>query len=118
MRTIPKLPAQARTLIADNNNAVIVSAASVWEIAIKHALARGGPNDMPLSGIKALEYLQKAGYEMLAVTAGHAAAAERLKSYHADPFDRLLVAQALLEPLRLLTHDKHIARYSDTVILA
>lgn len=114
----PKLPARARALIADRDNAIVVSAASVWEIAIKHALARGGPNDMPLSGIKALEYFQKAGYEMLAVTAEHAAAVERLKLHHADPFDRLLVAQALAEPLRLLTHDKHIASYSDTVILA
>ena len=55
---------------------------------------------------------------MLAVTADHAAAVERLKPRHADPFDRLLVAQALSEPLRLLTHDKQVADYGDTVILA
>lgn len=113
----PKLPARGRTLIADKENVVVVSAASVWEIAIKHALARGKPNDMPISGMKALEYFQMAGYEMLAVTAEHAAAVERLKAHHADPFDRLLVAQALSEPLRLLTHDTHVANYSDTVIL-
>jgi PIN domain nuclease of toxin-antitoxin system len=113
----PKLPAGARALIADKDNVIVVSAASVWEIAIKHALARGRPNDMPLSGLKALGYFQIAGYEMLAVTAEHAAAVERLKPHHTDPFDRLLVAQALLEPLRLLTHDKHVAEYSDTVIL-
>jgi PIN domain nuclease of toxin-antitoxin system len=80
-------------------------------------LSRGKPNDMPLSGIKAFGYFQKAGYEMLAVTAEHAAAVGRLKPHRADPFDRLLVAQALSEPLRLLTHDKHIADYGDTVIL-
>ncbi len=45
----PKLPAEARVLIADKENVIVVSAASVWEIAIKHALARGKPNDMPLS---------------------------------------------------------------------
>jgi PIN domain nuclease of toxin-antitoxin system len=54
-----------------------VSAATVWEIAIKHALARGKPNHMPLSGIGALGCFRKAGYELLAVTAEHAAAAER-----------------------------------------
>lgn len=113
----PKLPARARMLIVDKDNVIVVSAASVWEIAIKHALARGGPNDMPLSGVKALEYFQKAGYEMLAVTAEHAAAVERLRPHHMDAFDRLLVAQALAEPLRLLTRDKHVASYSDTVIL-
>ena len=113
----PKLPARARMLIADKDNVIVVSAASVWEIAIKHALARGGPNDMPLAGAKALGYFQTAGYEMLAITAEHAAAVERLKPHHTDPFDRLLVAQALSEPLRLLTHDKNVADYSDTVIL-
>jgi len=94
-----------------------VSAASIWEIAIKHALARRKPNTMPLSGTMALGYFQKAGYEMLAVTSGHAAAVERLKAHHTDPFDRLLVAQALSEPLRLLTHDRQLADYSDSVIL-
>jgi PIN domain nuclease of toxin-antitoxin system len=113
----PKLPARARVLIADKDNVIVVSAASVLEIAVKHALASGGPNDLALSGVKALEYFQKAGYEMLAVTAEHAAAVERLRPHHIDPFDRLLVAQALVEPLRLLTHDKHIASYSDMVIL-
>ncbi len=53
---------------------------------------------------------------MLDVTAVHAAAVETLPLIHGDPFDRLLVAQALTEPLRLLTHDKALARYSDTVI--
>ncbi|HTW35104.1 MAG TPA: type II toxin-antitoxin system VapC family toxin [Rhizomicrobium sp.] len=113
----PKLPAQARTLIADTDNTIVVSAASVWEIAIKHALAGGGPNDMTISGTKALKYFHAAGYELLAITAAHAAAVERLKTRHADPFDRLLVAQALSEPLRLLTHDRSVASYSDTIML-
>jgi PIN domain nuclease of toxin-antitoxin system len=51
------------------------------------------------------------------VTAAHAAAVERLKPRHADPFDRLLVAQALSEPLALLTHNKHVADYNDAIIL-
>lgn len=110
----PRLPARARALILDPGNEVVVSAASVWEIAIKHALGRG---DMPLSGAQALEYFSQAGYEWLPVLPEHAAAIGKLQAHHADPFDRLLVAQALTEPLRLVTHDAVLARYSDTVIL-
>ncbi|HEY3637539.1 MAG TPA: type II toxin-antitoxin system VapC family toxin, partial [Rhizomicrobium sp.] len=88
-----------------------------WEIAIKHALPRGTRNDIPISGTEALEYFVAAGFEILAVTASHAAAVDRLSNPHADPFDRLLVAQALTEPLRLLTHDKRLAEYSESIIL-
>lgn len=111
----PKLPANARALIADTENSVAVSAASVWEIAIKHSLGRA--NGMPISGTQALKYFRAAGYELLPVTAAHAATVERLKPRHADPFDRLLVAQALSEPLTLLTHDKQVADYNEAIIL-
>ncbi|MBS0273654.1 MAG: type II toxin-antitoxin system VapC family toxin [Proteobacteria bacterium] len=111
----PKLPAKARALIADTENTVAVSAASVWEIAIKHSLGRA--NAMPISGTQALKYFHDAGYDLLAVTAAHAAAVERLKLRHADPFDRMLVAQALSEPLTLLTHDKQVADYNAAIIL-
>lgn len=111
----PKLPAKARALIADAENTVAVSAASVWEIAIKHSLARA--NSMPLSGTQALKYFRAAGYDLLPVTAAHAAAVENLKPHHADPFDRILVAQALSEPLTLLTHDKQMAGYDKAIVL-
>lgn len=65
---------------------------------------------------EALAYFTEAGYTLLAITPEHAAAVEGLPAIHADPFDRLLVAQALTEPLRLLTHDANVARYSDTII--
>jgi PIN domain nuclease of toxin-antitoxin system len=55
---------------------------------------------------------------LLGVSAQHAAAVEHLPAHHTDPFDRILAAQALLEPLRLLTHDQVLARYSDSIILA
>jgi PIN domain nuclease of toxin-antitoxin system len=113
----PKLPARARELIAEPTNDVFVSAANVWEIAIKHALARGGMNDMPISAQEALGYFREAGYVMLDIAPAHAVAVEELPMLHADPFDRILVAQALTVPLRLLTHDPRVARYSDTVIL-
>ena len=113
----PRLPDQARRLIADNENGILVSAASVWEIAIKHALARGTRSDMPISGTAALKHFRAAGYELLAITAEHTAAVERLPGRHADPFDRLLIAQALAEPLRLLTADAEVAKYNDSSIM-
>lgn len=109
----PRLSGRARELILAPRAVVWVSAVSVWEVAIKHGLGRG---DMPVSGQEALHYFRQAGYRFLAVEAEHAAAVEDLPAYHQDPFDRLLVAQALLEPMRLMTHDATVARYSDTII--
>ncbi len=109
----PALPASARALIADPANEVWVSAVSVWEIAIKHGLGRG---DMPLPGTEALGYFTEAGYRMLPITASHAAAVALLPPHHQDPFDRLLIAQARAEPLRLLTHDATVARYGEPVL--
>ncbi|HME26833.1 MAG TPA: type II toxin-antitoxin system VapC family toxin [Acetobacteraceae bacterium] len=112
-----RLPAQAAELIVDPANEVLVSVASLWEIAIKHALARGGPNDMPISAREALGYFGAAGYELLNILPPHVVAIELLPRLHADPFDRLLIGQALSVPLRLTTHDDRLARYSDTVIV-
>ncbi|MEZ5494601.1 MAG: type II toxin-antitoxin system VapC family toxin [Pseudomonadales bacterium] len=109
----PRLTAVARELIAAESTVVWVSAASVWEITIKHALGRG---DMPVSGADAVRYFRESGYRLLAIAPEHAAAVEELPSHHQDPFDRLLVAQALLEPMRLLTNDPQVARYSDTIL--
>lgn len=109
----PNLSAPARDLILAPRSAVWVSAVSVWEITIKHRLGRG---DMPVSGQNALGYFRQAGYRLLAIEPDHAAAVETLPDHHQDPFDRLLVAQALIEPMRLLTHDATVARYSDTII--
>ena len=72
---------------------------------------------MSVSGTQALDYFQRAGYALLGISPQHAAAVENLPPIHADPFDRMLIAQALTEPMRLLTHDRILARYSDTVIL-
>ena len=109
------MSAKARALIGDEGNGIFVSAVSVWEIAIKFALAKrtGAP---PFSGAVALEAFVSAGYQMLDVTARHAAVVGGLPLLHADPFDRMLIAQALCEPLRLLTADAMLGRYSDTVI--
>lgn len=110
----PKLPQKARDLITSPKTTVWVSAASVWEIAIKHGLGRG---DMPVSSQDAARYFQESGYRFLPIEAEHAIAVEELPPHHHDPFDRILAAQALVEPMRLMTHDPQVARYSDTSIL-
>lgn len=109
----PKLPKKARELIASPKSTVWVSAANLWEIAIKHSLGRG---DMPVSSRDAMRYFKESGYRTLPVEAEHAIAAEELPNHHQDPFDRILVAQALVEPMRLMTHDPLVALYSDTII--
>jgi PIN domain nuclease of toxin-antitoxin system len=109
----PKLPEKARELIQATKSTVWVSIASVWEIAIKHSLGRG---DMPISSQEALHYFQGAGYRLLAIEPEHVLAIEGLAPHHRDPFDRLLIAQALVEPMRLITHDALVALYSDTII--
>ncbi len=109
----PKLPNMAREMILSSKTIVWVSTANIWEIAIKHSLGRG---DMPVSGKDALHYFSASGYRFLSVEAEHAAAVEELPQHHQDPFDRILVAQALVEPMRLMTHDATVALYSDTII--
>lgn len=109
----PRLPQKARDLIASPKTNVWISAASLWEIAIKHALGRG---DMPVSGKNALRYFTASGYRYLSIEPEHTVAEEDLPAHHNDPFDRILVAQALVEPMRLMTHDALVALYSDTII--
>lgn len=109
----PQLPQKARDLIQAPKTTVWVSAASIWEIAIKCGLGRG---DMPVSGHDAVRYFQESGYRFLPIDVEHALAVESLPAHHQDPFDRILVAQALVEPMRLMTHDPLVARYSDTII--
>ena len=109
----PRLPHKARELIASPKTNVWVSAVSIWEIAIKHALGRG---DMPVSGKDALRYFTASGYRCLSIEPEHTVTVEELPAHHNDPFDRILVAQALVEPMRLMTHDALVATYSDTII--
>jgi len=108
-----KLPKKARELIESPRSSVWISTASVREIAMKHALGRG---DMPISGRDAVRFFRESGYRFLTIEAEHAMAVEELPPHHQDPFDRILVAQALIEPMRLVTHDQMVARYSDTII--
>jgi PIN domain nuclease of toxin-antitoxin system len=103
----PKLSPKARALLADEQNECWVSSASVWEIAIKIVLGKYGLG-RPLAQLG--EAIEEAGFRTLDVTVRHAAAIERVVLPHADPFDRLLLAQCEVETLRLLTADKVLAR--------
>jgi len=109
----PRLSSDARQLILSAKTTVWVSAASIWEIAIKHSLGRG---EMPVSGQESLQYFKAAGYRILSIEPEHVVAVEGLAAHHRDPFDRLIVAQAIVEPMRLLTHDPLVALYSNTII--
>jgi PIN domain nuclease of toxin-antitoxin system len=108
------IPARIADLIADPDNDVYVSAASVWEIAIKFSL--GKASAPPFSASDAAAYFAEAGFMSLPVTAAHAAAVEELPPLHADPFDRILLAQAISEPLRLVSHDAKLAAYGSMVL--
>ncbi|MDO9242904.1 MAG: type II toxin-antitoxin system VapC family toxin [Rhodocyclaceae bacterium] len=108
-----RLGALARDLIGNPENEVYVSAASIWKIAIKHALGRG---DIPVSGTRAAELCAQAGYRELPVAWRHTALVDSLPPLHGDPFDRILVAQAVTEPMRLLSRDTTVASYGAMVM--
>jgi PIN domain nuclease of toxin-antitoxin system len=103
-----RLSRKARGLIADESNALFFSSASIWEVAIKGSLGRA---DFQVDAGQLLQGLLENGYEELAVSGRHAAQVAHLPSLHADPFDRMLVAQARAEGLLLLTADDQVAQY-------
>jgi PIN domain nuclease of toxin-antitoxin system len=107
-----RLPGDARALIEDPGNEVYYSAASIWEIAIKSTLGR---KDFRVEVPVLLAALPQMGFAELPVTGAHAARIVEIPLVHHDPFDRLLIAQSIAEPLTLLTNDALPKRYSDAV---
>jgi PIN domain nuclease of toxin-antitoxin system len=87
---------------------VLISHVSLWEIAIKHALAR---SDMPLSAAQALPWAQECGFGLLQLDLPHLLTLEQLPLHHRDPFDRLLVAQSISESLLLVSADPEFHAY-------
>ncbi len=101
----PKLGKSARAAVADPQNAVRISAASAWEIAVKRASGKlDAPGDIR-------RWISESGFTALPIEVEHAIASAELPRHHHDPFDRLLVAQARIENLALVAHDDEIARY-------
>ncbi len=111
-RDDPRLSAEARTIVLDPATDVHVSAASIWEVAIKASLGRP---DFTVDAELLSRRLAESGYQELAVTGAHTAAVAGLPAIHRDPNDRILVAQARAEGLTLLTSDETVARYGDSV---
>jgi PIN domain nuclease of toxin-antitoxin system len=109
-----RLTPDARNLISNPTNEKVVSVVSLWEIGLKRA---GNPERIPFSAADAEQAFEAAGFSVLPVSAAQALTFETVRERHGDPFDRMLVAQALSEPLRLVTHDRAVARYSDTFFL-
>ena len=109
-----RLPPAARGIIDDIGNEIVFSAGSIWEVAIKNGLGR--PDFRVDPGLLRQGFLT-AGYVELAITGSHVAAAGALPAIHKDPFDRLLVAQATVEGIVLITSDPTVGRYPGPIRL-
>ncbi len=107
-----RLPELFRERLESAQNEVLFSAASIWELEIRMQIGRisleVAPEEIARTAVER-------GFDELPVMAVHAAAVRNLPLHHRDPFDRLLIAQALHEPARLLTVDRLLAKYSDLV---
>ena len=101
-----KLATSGRQIIANPNNDVLVSSASVWEISIKTALGR---LEIELDDLE--NAIARNGFRSLPIGFRHAMTVGRLPAVHRDPFDRMLVAQASVEELRIVSHDRVFERY-------
>lgn len=104
----PALSAEARDVIQDTDNTLYFSVASVWEIVIKKALGR---EDFQVDARVLRRNLLDVGFEELSINAPHALEVAQLPPLHKDPFDRILIAQAMVEGIVLLTHDTNIKQY-------
>lgn len=107
-----RLPEVARSLFEDPGNELLFSAASLWEIAIKRGLGR---SDFQLDARVLRRGLLDNGYYELPITSEHAVAIDTLPPIHRDPFDRILVAQALVEGITLVTADETVAKYAGPI---
>jgi PIN domain nuclease of toxin-antitoxin system len=104
----PRLPKAVGQLIDDMKNELVFSVASVWEIATKHGVGR---EIVSVNPRRLRRSLLDNGYIELPITSEHAVAIAALPPLHKDPFDRILIAQAMVEGITLLTVDKIVARY-------
>ncbi len=109
----PLLTEKARSYIIDESTECFFSPVSLAEIAIKH---KKHPAEMALSAGEIRTALITSGYREMSYMARHAAAMDDLPPHHSDPFDRMLVAQALSEGVKFISHDDKVAKYGDAVI--
>ena len=109
-----RLTDDVRDLIETPDNDVLFSAASIWEIAIKSQVLRA---EFGVDAGTIILAARETDFEELAISAEHAAGVAALPLHHKDPFDRLLVSQAITEPARLLTADRALAAYSRDLVM-
>jgi len=108
-----QLSAQARKLLEDPQNQLYFSVASLWEISIKNKLGRTDFKvDLPVLRRNLLDY----GFEEITINSAHTLAVEALPNIHKDPFDRMLVAQTIVEGITLMTADSVVAEYPVAVL--
>lgn len=108
-----RLSAMTRRLLEDEENELLFSPASIWEVAIKNGLGR--PEFQFDAHVLARALLDN-GYHELRISSAHTAAVSDLPDHHRDPFDRLLIAQATVEGVMLVTSDRTIARYRNSPV--
>ncbi len=102
----PALSNAEREAILDPGNLIVVSAAVIWEIRIKQSIGKLEISD------DFITVIQEQGFELLSITAAHAYAAGSLPLHHRDPFDRMIIAQARMEKLCVISHDAIFSRYN------
>ena len=114
-----KLPTNAKSIINNPKNDLYYSAASVWEVVIKHNKM---PSKMPVTGEDLVKFCHRAGIMSLPITSEHTIGVGNLSRTpntppHNDPFDKLLISQAKIEKFTLITHDKLLAGYNEKYVL-
>jgi len=109
-----RLPHDARELIESAQNEVLFSAASIWEIAVKAQLLRA-EFGVDVETIAAAA--RDTDFDELAISSRHAAGVAALPLHHKDPFDRMIMSQAIVEPARLVTADRALAAYSSDLVM-
>jgi PIN domain nuclease of toxin-antitoxin system len=107
-----RLKSQVLSLLQQAENMVFISAATIWEIAIKKKLGR-----LDIETDELLSAIQASNFTELPITIAHSLYAGLLPLHHDDPFDRMLIAQAVLEDLLLITHDQKLKNYEASVFM-
>jgi PIN domain nuclease of toxin-antitoxin system len=108
----PRLGSETKKQLEDRSSTILLSVASIWELGIKKAL---GKIEFEINEI--LDAAQRSDIAILRIDTAHAMAAVELPMHHRDPFDRMLIGQAIVEGARLLTHDPLLAKYGKVVQL-
>lgn len=109
----PKLPVASKKFIENPNNNCFVSVATYWEMSIKYSLDR---LDLQNSLDRIFEIIEESGFELLPITSSHILTTSKLAFHHRDPFDRMIIGQALHEGMKIMSADAQFENYSSEII--